>query len=372
MHLRATATDVHIASRRPRGALVLLFVLLMLAPAMAFLLAVDGGGPGEFPLPERGALMSYPRAMRDYVSTHFSLRQSMVRVNGLARIRALGVSPTPRVIVGREGWLFYGNEESVSSYRHSDPLSPERLAEWTRRLVARTELCASHGSRYYLLVVPDKHTIYPEFMPAGFPQNGGPSRMDQLLSHLRAHTAVRAIDIRPALLAAKSTGRLYQQTDTHWNDLGAYVGYRELILALAADDPRFKPAPRESFTQSSSVAYGRDLANMMGVGNDLPEELITLTPAFAPPQIQETGPFSSTSVQPDPRLPTLFLFHASFSERLMPMLSPHFSVARYRSFLGFDYGEFGREGEPWPSVIISEFVERDLGLPLVDDNMPTN
>ena len=39
------------------------------------------------------------------------------------------------------------------------------------------------------------------------------------------------------MAAAKTRERIYFQTDTHWNDRGAFVAYRELIEAVRAQVP---------------------------------------------------------------------------------------------------------------------------------------
>ena len=47
---------------------------------------------------------------------------------------------------------------------------------------------------------------------------------------------------RPSLVDAKTRERIYQQTDTHWNDRGALVAYQRIIAAAHARVPRIPPA----------------------------------------------------------------------------------------------------------------------------------
>ena len=67
----------------------------------------------------------------------------------------------------------------------------------------------------------DKHTVYAEEFPTTIARIHDMSRADQLYTALQ--DSGLAVDARPALFSAKQHERLYQQTDTHWNDRGALV-----------------------------------------------------------------------------------------------------------------------------------------------------
>ena len=49
---------------------------------------------------------------------------------------------------------------------------------------------------------------------------------------MKAYPDVKVLDLRPLLLEAKQRERVYFKTDSHWNYLGAEVGYNALIAAL--------------------------------------------------------------------------------------------------------------------------------------------
>ena len=46
------------------------------------------------------------------------------------------------------------------------------------------------------MIAPDKHSIYPEYLPDGLTPLGPATRLDQLLAPLRDHSAVAPLDLR--------------------------------------------------------------------------------------------------------------------------------------------------------------------------------
>ena len=82
----------------------------------------------------------------------------------------------------------------------------------------------------------------------------------------------QAVDVREALLAAKARERLFEKTDTHWNDRGAFVAYQQLVDAIREQVPAVPPAsPREDFDAVSRDMAGMDLAGMIGLKDVLRE-----------------------------------------------------------------------------------------------------
>src|SRR5882724_4296926 len=117
-------------------------------------------------------------------------------------------------------------------------------------------------------------------MPATVTRVGNLSRADQLFTALQ-DTGL-AVDVRAAEFDAKGRERVYQQTDTHWNDRGALVAYQEIIGAVRARVPSTPPAwTRGDFTAVDRTVEGLDLAGMMGLTRVMREVDLTLVPKRA-------------------------------------------------------------------------------------------
>ena len=232
------------------------------------------------PLPawphDRESLAAWPDAFTKYFADHFAFRSQLVRWQSRFRVQVLRSSTTPDVILGRDGWLFYGTDGAAEDYSGSRPFTEIELEAWRDTLQHTQDWLQQQGIDYVFAVAPDKHVIYPEFMPAGVNQGLSHSRAEQLLDHLRAHSTVHVADLRPPVLSARNAGRLFHVTDTHWNDLGAFVAYRQVIEQLG--NPGGPPATFDDFERQQVMRPGLDLASMLGLKGVLEEEDLRLEP----------------------------------------------------------------------------------------------
>jgi hypothetical protein len=354
--------------------LIALFVLVISLPLAATLAGMDGADPSE----ENRELAAIPhldgswRSVADFADgfgrwfeDHFAFRSTLVRWSAEVRLFGLGVSPTPSVIKGREGWFFYGEDGSTEDYAQLDPLTPAALANWRTALVCARDWLQRRNVAYVFTIAPDKYVIYPETMPSALARVGSVSRADQLYQAM-AGTGLAVVDVRPALLRARSDERLYQKTDTHWNERGVLIAYQAIIGAVRATVPRTPPAwTREDFEPISRDAEGMDLAGMMGLKSVLREIDLKLVPK-RPRQARVVEPAGAdptdelgrlVTEMPGSSLPRAVIFRDSFVSHLVPFLSEHFSRAVYVWQNDFDAALVEQEH---PDVVIQEIVGRHL------------
>ena len=228
------------------------------------------------------------------------------------------------------------------------------------------DFLAARGIRFLFVIAPDKHVIYPEFMPDALHRMRDDYRADQLIAHMRAHSTVDILDLRPAIVAAKSSGLLYHLYDTHWNDRGALVGYQQIAMRLHSWYPQIEPLGWDQFEASPSMPSG-DRTTMLGLED---------RGKIAMPGLVPRHGWSAVVVQPDKpdpygedgtvvteiadkHLPRAVMFRDSFSSRLIPYLSEHFSRILYQWQHDFDVDLVAREQ---PDVVIQEVVGRHLHI----------
>jgi alginate O-acetyltransferase complex protein AlgJ len=275
------------------------------------------------------------------------------------------VSPSTTVLKGRDGWLFYADDGGLDDYTNATPLSELEVAVWREAIVRARDWLRQRGVAYVFVIAPDKHVIYPEQMPASLRRMRPASRMDQVYGALE-DTGVVAVDVRPALLEARSRERVYFLTDTHWNDQGALPAYQQIIDAVRRQLPSVSPAwTRDDFQPDQVEIRGQDLAGMLGLQDVLHETDLRLVPrkprrarVVDPPGV---GPMSELGLLvtevADPGLPRAVIFRDSFASRLVPFLSEHFSRAVYLWQNDFDANVVAAEH---PDVVIQEIVGRHL------------
>ncbi len=314
-------------------------------------------------------LDKFPGKFEDFYRDHFGFRGTLLRWLSLVQVGLFDVSPSTRVVVGKDGWLYCVNRPVGDDINVLRPFTPEELAAWARTLECRRDWLARRGIRYLFIVAPDKQTVYPEFLPKTLRDRRPFSRLDQLLAYLRSHAAVSVLDLRPALCRAKKRQRVYHTTDTHWNALGAFVAYRQLARILAAWYPAVRPLPRAAFALLAADSRGGDLARMVNLDDRLREEFLNLLPCF-PPQAHRalldgitvalTGlqwpPFATE--RPGRKLPRVVVFHDSFFLNFFhAFLSESCRRAVYVARDDFDPALVEREH---PDLVIQELVERKL------------
>ena len=266
--------------------LIVIFIATLWLPMTGMVLNLDRDGPSAenrtlavWPQLrwDEASLRALPEQLTRYFEDHFAFRQRLVRWQAVVRLRVLGVSPSKAVIKGRDGWLFYADDGAMADYAEAPPFTGAELERWRHTLQDTSDWLRAQGITYVFVIAPDKHVIYHEYMPETI-RRTAISRIDELVSHLREHSTVRVLDLRPALLAAKARERLYHRTDTHWNDRGAFVGYQSIIDALTEEVPALRPPSRSAFEPRVVRSAGLDLAGMLGLTEVLNEEDLVLVP----------------------------------------------------------------------------------------------
>ena len=351
-----------------------IFVGLISLPLGANLAGRDGADPQM----ENRTLASFPRldgswrsisgfggGLSDWFSDHFGFRSTFIRWYGETRLFGLGVSPTAGVVKGSDGWFFYADDESLTDYANTRPLTDREVERWTAAAVDARDWLRAQGIAYVAFFAPDKHVIYPEVMPPAIRPVRDESRLDQVIEAYR-EAGVTTVDVRAALLAAKGSERLYQKTDTHWNDRGAFIAYQQLMDAVRNLLPAVPPPlNRDDFELTTIEREGMDLAGMMGLTRALRETDLQLTPkrlrravAIQPagmPLDLEIGRIVAAT--DDSTLPRAVIFRDSFFSRLAPFVAEHFSRTAMIWQNDFDPEVVLEEK---PAVVIQEIVGRHL------------
>ena len=87
-----------------------------------------------------------------------------------------------------------------------------------------------------MLILPDKNRVYGEYYPDSIKKMAQKGRGEQTYQFLYNKGTIDVIYPLNELLAEKKKNLLYYKNDTHWNPLGAFIAYRQLITVTC---PRF-------------------------------------------------------------------------------------------------------------------------------------
>lgn len=137
-----------------------------------------------------------------------------------------------QVLLGKNNWLFYKTEldgHPLWDYMGINHFTDDELAAIAANLVSMRDGFNALGVDFYVTALPNKEIIYEEYMPDTVARVDTVSRAEQLANYIWDNTDLVYVYPKQALLDAKAEGQIYYQTDTHWNQKGAFVGMQQLM-----------------------------------------------------------------------------------------------------------------------------------------------
>ncbi len=284
----------------------------------------------------------FPQAYDSYYSDNFDLRNQFLLLNSKLKYQMFNVPPVNgKAFLGNEGWM-YVTKHQMDTYLGDNMVDEQELKEYYDIINYRKHFLDSIGCKYYVVIVPTKTSVYPEYLPISKRKTNQKTLTDQLVNILDTVRGLTLIDLRPELVKAKGGVRLYHKTDNHWNSYGSFIGYQAIMNELMVDFPRLIPNNISSFNIDSTKVNGMTLTNMMGIYDGIFENKITCTPTFeiknkegkkADYPIFSYFPYKSeyeqVFVTKNDSLPKLLMIRDSFGRMLIPYLSEHFSKSVY-------------------------------------------
>lgn len=159
-----------------------------------------------------------------------------------------------KIVEGKNNWLYYGKD----AQNKCSPLQP--LSETIGQLNKLRRMVEASGRTFVLVVVPDKTTMVPEYLPDTYPGKDCAAPVTPQLWQ-QAVTVADAVDIRPRLASAadRYNKPMYYPQDTHWTSEGAL----EMIKAVATD---VKPGVADSWKieRKDQITGVADLPPLIG------------------------------------------------------------------------------------------------------------
>ena len=237
-------------------------------------------------------ITGYPAQFEAFYNDHFGFRGTLIGWRSRIKVSLLAESPTPLVVIGNNGWLFYAGDsaeqQSIKDYEGLMPLSPETLESMFTTLLKRRDTLADQGMKYLFVVVPNKHTVYGEYLKS-VRKGRHETRLDQFDALVNQHGFQDYLDLRETMMNAKSLGVLYYKVDSHWNMLGGWIGQHRILERISSmlSVPDLKPlsAYKTSYLKKNSG----DLTLLMGLDGGFADEDILLQLPKAPTQPSKTG-----------------------------------------------------------------------------------
>ncbi len=323
-------------------------------------------------MPSRPAFVSWrhlPAQFESMVNEHLLGRALAMSTNARLRVEALGISTTPQVWIGADGWLFYNHGATLGPSYSSPAGIALTIDHWDRLMRWRRDWCRSRGLPLGVVLVPDKQTVYPERLPASARRRSDSSVLDRVLGRWSAESAIRFADLRAEFQSAKSGEPLFWRSDSHWTPFGCWLGC-ERTVALLDELTSSNVPPSPALVAERLPFHPGDLWRMLGLSEPAPAETCLRLGVREPRAVRtnEIVPLSESDrlshlrpavwERPDSLGPRVVLLCDSFAdERFQELLAERCRRLVVVPTYEFPQSLIERER---PDAVVIEMVERAL------------
>jgi alginate O-acetyltransferase complex protein AlgJ len=303
-----------------------------------------------------------------------------------------------KVLLGKDGWMFLGDEffkTLTYAYRGVLDRDIKKNAIYTyEALLAWDAYFKAKGIPFFkIMIIPDKHTIYPEFLPDWLklaPQ----SMYDYLLSHDKQHLF---IDLKKIFLSKKKRMKnfFYWRVDSHWNEWGGAIAAKHLTDFMANQGMKnLKQLPEALFYPfGSAQSHDGDLLRLSRIKEQNNDSALWVN-YFADNRLISQSNFKTNEkhevsiqkeiiVDHDPIVMTsksalnkkrLIWMRDSFGEMIkVPLFLMFSDVLQWKQTEAFDQSLFNKIINEWGADgVLYTLVERHLTCNLVQSCPPIN
>ena len=229
---------------RPRRRLILAVLAVLVAPVLAmpfvpFRTVSLEENRRLAPVPtipaSPGEWRRLPRAIDAWLADHFGFREPLMHAAGRVQRKLGGDAAGAAAVTGRNGQMFLVDGLLRSTGQEIDPVRASDYAAFVCAAKARLP-----GVTLVASLAPSPAEIEPDLAPDWATPAKAPTEYDLILRGL-AHCGVAAVDLRPALRAARAEGQVYRRLDSHWSLRGSLTAYNQIVAAMGQAGWRIDP-----------------------------------------------------------------------------------------------------------------------------------
>ncbi len=307
----------------------------------------------------------YFKDYNTYFEDNFAFREMLIEFYSYLKLGILRSDPFPeKIIIGREGWQFLGEAHSntISETKGILNFSQSDLDLISKNMSESMLFLDSLNIRLYLAIAPEKSTVYGDYLPIRKSTNQ--TKLDQVKNRL-ATIGCRVIDLKDDLTKIQNP-YIFYKTDSHWNEIGGFLGSQTLMKRLKNDYSMLPVLEMADFSIDTITDYQGDNAKLLFLHwpenkyiftLNIPLEVIAKEKEYTVPSTYLWNPANyerrySTSQN---KLKVL-IFHDSFFREFPKFLSPAFGET---VFIWAWWNKAIILNEK-PDIVIYEKVERDI------------
>ena len=319
----------------------------------------------EKPEFDLSTIISYSDDYESYYNDNLPFRGIIRTLWTKFNFYILNESTTTQVLVGKnEGskestWLFYQENHDGNPIKEVQGVydfTAEEVFQIEDAIDKNMEELAKRNIEVYYTFIPNKVTLYKEKLPDNITIFDQDTRVDRLIKYLEDKNTKNIINLKNYLLEAKKNGQVYHKQDTHWNEFGAFVGYKAISQTIAKDSEinyNFEVQfPEEKLSDL-------DLIQMSGIKDILkdvePKVIYQEDVEFKGMVLQTENEIAITECETAPVDKTIMIVGDSFRKAMIPYFAKNFKKVIFLHRC--DYGPYMLDAYA-PDIIVCQFLER--------------
>ena len=319
----------------------------------------------EKPEFDSSTIISYSDDYESYYNDNLPFRGIIRNLWTKFNFYILNESTTTQVLVGKnEGskestWLFYQENHDGNPIKEVQGVydfTAEEVFQIEDAIDKNMEELAKRNIEVYYTFIPNKATLYKEKLPDNITIFDQDTRVDRLIKYLEDKNTKNIINLKNYLLEAKKNGQVYHKQDTHWNEFGAFVGYKA-ISQIIAKDSKINYNFEVQFPEEKLSDL--DLIQMSGIKDILkdvePKVIYQEDVEFKGMVLQTENEIAITECETAPVDKTIMIVGDSFRKAMIPYFAKNFKKVIFLHRC--DYGPYMLDAYA-PDIIVCQFLER--------------
>ncbi len=285
--------------------------------------------------------------VQNYVSNGFFLRLEGITAWDRLCAGLFDTSANDDVLIGPDGWLFYGG--AVNDISGAGQMTDRQIWCAAHSLALMQEYAESQGAKFLFTVPCGKYTLYPEHAPDYVTVAEGSNR--ERLEAALAEQGVNYVNLYETFTAVDE--ELYWHWDSHWHSRGAALA-ADAILAAAGNETDYFAGP---FTPVQD--HKGDLYEMLYPTGTLTEADYSWDPGFTFTYLSRFRSADDITIETENAgaAGSLLMFRDSSGRSLYPYMAQSFGRAYFsrQNNYRIDY-----VNQQEATLVVVELAERTL------------
>jgi len=305
----------------------------------------------------------FPAEYDKYYSDHFPYRTEIVKTFNKINFIGLKISPLPdKVTIGLNNFLFYSGRE-MDTYQGKNLLKKAELQSILEELNYRRDFCMKEGAKFYFVIIPQKQTLYEEYIPLKYRTTKKETNRTKLEKYLKENN-FPYIDPTNFLFEKKEEEEgklLYFITDNHWNALGAFYASQFIIDVIRKDFPQVPPLRKDEYTIKEKERNGGNLAQMLNMADEMTDYDFTFE------RLVENNAVEGVKVPYDP--PETFAYKSEYEQVFLDPDANNLKAVIIRESYGSAQRNFYKESFG-KTVLIFDAWHHALNPNIIENEKP--